>query len=50
LRLNLGCDLGDLIATLAEWRTGDSPGAVAVGSVVLQSTGIATWGTLLSRG
>jgi hypothetical protein len=49
LRLNLGCDLGDLIATLLEWRTGDLPAAAAVGSVVLQSAGIATWGALLSR-
>jgi hypothetical protein len=50
LGLNLGCDLGDLIATLVEWRTGDLPPAAAVGSVVLQSAGIATWGALLSRG
>jgi hypothetical protein len=49
LGLNLGCDLGDLIATLMEWRTGDLPAVLAVGSVVLQSAGIATWGALLSR-
>jgi hypothetical protein len=49
LRLNLGCDFGDLIATLVEWRTGDLRAATAVGSVALQSAGIATWGALLSR-
>ena len=25
LALNIGCDLGDLIATLLEWRDGDLP-------------------------
>lgn len=49
LALNLGCDLGDLIATLMEWRTGDLPPVAGVGSVVLQSVGIATWGALLAR-
>jgi hypothetical protein len=47
LGLNIGCDLGDLIATFLEWRDGDLPGAAAVGSTVVQSAGIATWSSVL---
>ena len=47
LALNIGCDLGDLLATLLEWRKGDLPVAAVVGSAVVQSTGIATWSSLL---
>ncbi|MFL5907776.1 MAG: hypothetical protein ACJ75Z_09305 [Solirubrobacterales bacterium] len=47
LALNLGCDLGDLIATLLERRNGDLPDMAAVGSVAVQSTGMAIWITAL---
>jgi hypothetical protein len=47
LALNIGCDLGDLIATFLEWHNGDLPVAAVVGSAVVQSTGIATWSALL---
>jgi hypothetical protein len=47
LALNAGCDLGDLIATLLEWRTRELPAGAAVGSTVVQSAGIATWIGLL---
>jgi hypothetical protein len=47
LGLNIGCDLGDLIATFLEWHDGDLPAAAAVGSTVVQSAGVATWSTVL---
>ena len=47
LGLNIGCDVGDLIATALEWRDQDLPAVAAVGSIVVQSAGIATWSTLL---
>jgi hypothetical protein len=47
LGLNLGCDLGDLIATVLTWRDGDLPRGAVVGSAVVQSAGMATWGSLL---
>jgi hypothetical protein len=47
LGLNLGCDFGDLIATLLEWRDGDLSAAAAVASVALQSASMATWTTVL---
>ena len=47
LGLNLGCDLGDLIATLLEWRNGDLPGVAAFGSFAVQSAGMTTWGLAL---
>ena len=47
LALNLGCDTGDLVATLLEARTGDLARDLAVGGTALQSTGIAVWGSLL---
>jgi hypothetical protein len=45
--LNLGCDLGDLIATLLEWRDGELSGGATVASVALQSASMATWTTVL---
>jgi hypothetical protein len=47
LGLNIGCDLGDVIATLLEWRDEELPGGAALGSVVVQSAGIATWSMAL---
>jgi hypothetical protein len=47
LGLNIGCDLGDLVATFLEWRDGELPSAAAVGSTVVQSAGIAAWSTAL---
>ncbi len=49
LSLNIGCDLGDLIATFLEWRRDGLPGAAAVGSLAVQSAGIATWSMALRR-
>lgn len=45
--LNFGCDLGDNIATLLEWRDGELSGGAAAASVALQSAGMATWATVL---
>ena len=45
--LNVGCDLGDAIATLLEWRRGELGGGATVASVALQSASIATWTTVL---
>ncbi len=47
LGLNVGCDLGDLIATLLEWRYGGLPVGGVIGSTGLQSAGIATWSILI---
>ena len=47
LALNIGSDLGDLIATALEWRNGDLPTSAAVGSTLVQSTGIAAWSSVL---
>src|SRR4051794_27693676 len=47
LGLNLGCDLGDLIATLLEWRDGELSGGATMASVALQSSSMATWTTVL---
>jgi hypothetical protein len=47
LGLNIGCDLGDLIATALEWRDGELPVGALVGSAVVQTAGMATWGTAL---
>ena len=49
LRLNIGCDLGDLVATLLAWRKDEVPGRVALGSTVVQCAGIASWAALLRR-
>jgi hypothetical protein len=49
LGLNLGCDVGDLIATILEWRGGELPRAAATGSAVVQLTGMSIWGALLRR-
>src|ERR1700751_3613131 len=40
LGLNVASDLGDLVATALEWRGGDLPAGAAVGSTVVQSSGI----------
>ena len=48
LGLNLGCDFGDLVATLLEWREGELPGSLAGASAVLQAAGMATWSALLA--
>ena len=45
--LNLGCDLGDLIATLLERRDGELNRSYALASVALQSASMATWVTAL---
>jgi hypothetical protein len=45
--LNLGCDLGDLVATLLEWRDGELSDGATVASVALQSASLATWATVL---
>jgi len=47
LGLNLGCDLGDLIATLLEWRDGELSGGATAASVALQSASMATWTAVL---
>jgi hypothetical protein len=47
LGLNIGCDVGDLLATFLEWRDDDLPAAAAVGSLIVQSAGIATWSLAL---
>lgn len=47
LGLNIGCDLGDLIATLLERRNGDLGRGETVASVALQCAGMATWATVL---
>jgi hypothetical protein len=47
LVLNIGCDLGDLIATFLEWRDDDLPAVAALGCLIVQSAGIATWSTVL---
>jgi hypothetical protein len=47
--LNVGCDLGDLLATLLEWRTGELTHGPAVASVALQAASMATWGAVLRR-
>jgi hypothetical protein len=47
LGLNIGCDLGDLAATLLESRKGDLPAAALIGSAVVQSVGMATWTIVL---
>jgi hypothetical protein len=44
LGLNLGCDLGDLVATGLEVRRGLPPVA-AVGSAVVQLAGMTVWST-----
>jgi len=49
LGLNLGCDLGDLVATILEWREGELPIGALIGSAVVQSAGMATWTTALRR-
>ena len=49
LGLNIGCDFGDLIATLLEWRKHELPAAAFVGSLALQSVGI-TVSSLALRG
>jgi hypothetical protein len=49
LGLNLGCDLGDLAATVLEWRDGDLPVGALIGSAIVQSAGMAVWGTALRR-
>jgi hypothetical protein len=47
LGLNIGCDLGDLIATFLAWREDDLSAGAAVGSLAVQSAGIATWSLAL---
>jgi hypothetical protein len=43
LRINQGSDLGDLLATLLEWRRGELPVRAAVGSSFVQTAGLAVW-------
>lgn len=50
LGLNLGCDLGDLIATLLGWRGGELSRGATLASVALQSASMATWTTVLRAG
>jgi hypothetical protein len=45
--LNLGCDLGDLLATVLEWREGELTAGPAMASVALQSASVATWTMVL---
>jgi hypothetical protein len=47
LGLNIGSDLGDLVATAWEWRDGDLPSTAAVGSTIVQVTGIMAWTAVL---
>ena len=47
VQLNLGCDFGDLVATLLEWRKGELGGGSAAASVALQSASLATWSAVL---
>jgi hypothetical protein len=47
LRLNIGCDLGDMVATGLEWRDGDLPAGALAASAALQSAAMATWATAL---
>src|SRR5436309_2973112 len=47
LALNVGCEFGDLVATLLEWRNGDLAIAAVARSAVVQSTGMAIWITAL---
>lgn len=47
LGLNIGCDLGDLAATVLESRSGDLPAAALIGRAVVQSVGMATWAAVL---
>ncbi len=47
LGLNLGCDAGDALATVLEWRAGDLPAAALAASLALQSTGLTVWGAAL---
>jgi hypothetical protein len=47
LGLNIGCDLGDLAATVLESRNGDLPAGALIGSAVVQSVGMATWTIVL---
>jgi hypothetical protein len=47
LGLNLGCDLGDLVATLLERRDGELTTGATAASVALQSASMATWITVL---
>jgi hypothetical protein len=51
LALNIGCDFGDLVATLLEWRRHDLPVRAVLGSSIVQSIGVATWvGALRAAG
>jgi hypothetical protein len=43
LRLNVGCELSDMAATLLEWRDRDRADRVVRGSLALASIGLATW-------
>jgi hypothetical protein len=45
--LNIGCDLGDLIATLLERRDGGLSAGETIASVALQSASLAAWTTVL---
>jgi hypothetical protein len=47
LGLNIGCDLGDLAATVLESRNGDLAAGALIGSAVVQSVGMATWTIVL---
>jgi hypothetical protein len=48
LGLNIGCDIGDLLATLLEWRQGGAlDSGLVAGSAALQSAATATWITAL---
>lgn len=43
LKLNIGCDLGDMLGPALEWRYGDLPGVAAAGNGVVQSLLALTW-------
>lgn len=48
LALNIGCDAGDLLATVMERRHG-LPRIALVGSAAVQSAGMTAWAYALSR-
>lgn len=49
LRLNIGCDLTDLLATVLEWREGELPTGALLGSAAVQSAFVAIWTAAMRR-
>lgn len=49
LGLNLGCEFGDLVATVLEQREGDLPSVAMVGSAIVQTLGMAVWASAWRR-